>query len=190
MRRVARLRRNAGNLMVRVAHLRENTGVGRRADHNDHRPATLARKRAASAESPVLSQPVGMRNRVMNRLLLSIGCVVCLLQAARVSAADDEWQGQMIMLKETAAPQIGTRRVNADDVPQPAVVQQVQGDWLWLGIAWVKKGDAVLLDDAPAYFTKQIESGRNVASGYMLRAISWLGLKHPRRTQQGRRADR
>lgn len=112
----------------------------------------------------------------MNRLLLSIGCVVWLFPPGRVSAADDEWLGQMVMLKETAAPQIGTRRLNADDVAVPALVEQVNGDWLWLGVAWVKKADAVGLDDAPAYFTKLIDSGRNVVSNYMLRAVSWLSL--------------
>ena len=39
-----------------------------------------------------------MRNRTRNRLLLSVGCVVCLLHAGRVPAADDEWQGQMVVL--------------------------------------------------------------------------------------------
>ena len=34
----------------------------------------------------------------MNRLLLSMGCVVRALPAGRVSAADEEWRGQMVMV--------------------------------------------------------------------------------------------
>jgi hypothetical protein len=83
-------------------------------------------------------------------------------------------QGETVMVKETAVPQVGAKRFKWNGAPIPSVVQQANGDWLWLGTVWVKKGDVVLLDDAPAYFTNLVNRGTNNVVGYVMRGVSWL----------------
>ena len=95
-----------------------------------------------------------------------------------ISAADDEWLGESVMVKETAVPQVRTRRFKYTDIGVPAVVERVNGEWLWVDVAWVKKNEVVRLDDAPAYFTKMIERGSHVIDGYVMRGIAWLSLNH------------
>jgi tetratricopeptide (TPR) repeat protein len=106
-------------------------------------------------------------------LVLMAVAAACLPAGA---VADESWLGQTVLPKETAVPQANGKRLRWNDVPIPSVVQQVQGDWLWLGMAWVQKSDVVLLDDAPAYFTQVIARGNNLV-GYLLRGVSWLSKR-------------
>ena len=103
-------------------------------------------------------------------LLISFS-IVCQGSSA---LADDDWLGQTVLPKETAAPQIKGKRMSWNAVPIPAVVQQVKDDWLWLGAAWLRKDEVVPIDDAPAYYTKLIDRGTNPLVGYLLRGVSWL----------------
>ena len=41
----------------------------------------------------------------------------------------------------------------------PAAVAKVNGEWLWLGSAWVKQDQVVLLDDVPDYYSQLIGRG-------------------------------
>lgn len=102
-------------------------------------------------------------------LLAAIFSVTC----SFAIAAEREWVGQTVMLKETATPRIGAKKFRWNDVPLPATVEKVNGQWLWLGTAWVKSDDVLALDDAPAYYTKLLNRGvDNVA--YALRGLTWL----------------
>jgi tetratricopeptide (TPR) repeat protein len=112
----------------------------------------------------------------VNRTFVSIVGLALACQGGELSAADEAWLGETVMVKETAMPQVGNQRFVFKYVDVPAVVEQVNGDWLWLGNAWVKKSETLRLEEAPAYFTKLIESGNNVTVGYMLRAITWQAL--------------
>ncbi|MGH7139144.1 MAG: tetratricopeptide repeat protein [Pirellulales bacterium] len=102
---------------------------------------------------------------------------ISLVAYAGRASAGDEWLGETVMVKETAVPQVGAKRLKWNDAPMPSVVQQINGDWLWLGTVWVKKDEVLLLDDAPAYFTTLIDGGKDKGIGYLLRGVSWLA-KH------------
>jgi tetratricopeptide (TPR) repeat protein len=113
----------------------------------------------------------------MSGRLLLIVCLAWVCQPGDVIADDDPWIRQTVMLKLTAKPQVGTKQYKWSDVPIPAVVEKVNGDWLWLSVAWVKADEVVLLDDAPAYYTTLIDDGTQVAKGYLLRGVSWLAKR-------------
>lgn len=106
-------------------------------------------------------------------MALVIG-LVWLAAACAATAADDFSVGQRVMLKENAQPQVGTQKLDWGAVPLPATVEQVKGDWLWLGGAWVKRGQVVLLDDAPAYYTELIRGNARHVDAYVLRGVSWM----------------
>src|SRR5947209_3988147 len=109
-----------------------------------------------------------MNRWLIVRIYLVVACFPTL------SVADDEWLGQTVLVKETAVPQVNGRKLKWNDAQIPAVVQHINGDWLWLGNAWVKKTEVVSIDDAPAYFTEVIQGGANKLVGYLLRGVSWL----------------
>jgi tetratricopeptide (TPR) repeat protein len=96
--------------------------------------------------------------------------------AGSLSAADADWVGQRVMLKETAKPQVGKQTFDWGAVPLPATVGKVNGAWLWLGSAWVKQDQVVLFDDALAYYTDLIARGDvgDRLVGYALRGVTWL----------------
>ncbi|HQU43891.1 MAG TPA: hypothetical protein PK867_13825, partial [Pirellulales bacterium] len=99
----------------------------------------------------------------------------CCLPSA--GAEDADWLGETVIVKETARPQVGKKRYEWNEAPIPAIVQKVNGDWLWVGTVWVKQDEVLRLDDAPAYFTGLIDKGTNNLVGYLLRGVSWL-VKH------------
>ncbi len=91
------------------------------------------------------------------------------------SAEPKDWVGQQVMLKETATPSVGSKRLEWGAVPMPATVEQVNLPWLWLGTAWVNKDHVLTIDDAPGYYTDLIRrTGGREAIAYALRGISWI----------------
>ncbi len=90
-----------------------------------------------------------------------------------VFAEEGDWLGQRVFVRETAQPKVGNRILKWSDIAIPAKVSQVNGDWLWVGKAWVRSGDVVRLDDAPAYYTKTIRSQPGAAYAYLLRGMAW-----------------
>jgi tetratricopeptide (TPR) repeat protein len=119
----------------------------------------------------------------MQTRLRAIGFLALLivsLAADRLPAADDDWIGQRVMLKETAKPKVGTKSFKWNDVPLPATVDKIDGDWLWVGIAWVKEDDAIKLDDAADYYTQLIARSSALddkAVGYLLRSVTWISKR-------------
>jgi hypothetical protein len=70
--------------------------------------------------------------RLMAFLLLA-GCHQSLCAA-------DEWLGKEVFFKDSAVAMVGTEVVDKYKVLDvPATVGAVNGEWLWLGRAWVKK---------------------------------------------------
>lgn len=83
-----------------------------------------------------------MHRRVMQAIFF--GFVHFLVLAAVAVAGDGiAWIGREFNPKPTCRPKIGTKDVPLDQLPRPFCVQKVQGDWLWMGKAWVKKADVV-----------------------------------------------
>ena len=100
---------------------------------------------------------------------------VLLAGTASARADEDPWVGKQVMRKETAQPQLGNKKLEWSAVPLPGTVEQVNGDWMWMGAAWVRKQDVIAIDDAPTYYTGLIQrTGGKAAVAYALRGVSWL----------------
>jgi tetratricopeptide (TPR) repeat protein len=93
--------------------------------------------------------------------------------AGATAQADDGWVGQQVFLKDTAKPKLGNKVLPWNAVALPATVSKVNGDWLWVGNAWVKSGEVVKRDDAPAYYAKILRQDPSAAYAYMLRGVAW-----------------
>ena len=106
------------------------------------------------------------------RCLISSVLVAASL-AGRAGAADDEWIGKQVFLKETAKPKLDNRTFAWNDVKLPATVTKVNGDWLWVGNAWVRSGEVVKIEDAPSYYTKVLQKAPTKAYAYLLRGLAW-----------------
>ena len=48
---------------------------------------------------------------------------------------------------------VGDEEIDIEKVPFPATVQGSDGEWLWLGEAWVRKADLMLTPEALEYYT-------------------------------------
>lgn len=99
-------------------------------------------------------------------------CGTVLFLAAHASAADD-WVGRKVFVKETAKPKAGDRTLPWNAIAFPAAVERVNGDWLWLGKAWVRTGEVVPVEDAPAYYTRVLRQTPDAAYAYLLRGVAW-----------------
>ena len=105
--------------------------------------------------------------RSIAALLLTLIALSCGAQAA------DDLVGKKVFLKETARPKVGNKTLAWNQVQLPATVSKVEGDWAWIGKAWVKRGEVITLDDAPAYFTRTINKDPRAAYAYLLRGVAW-----------------
>jgi tetratricopeptide (TPR) repeat protein len=56
------------------------------------------------------------------------------------------------------------------DVPAPFIVRKTEGDWLWVGRAWIKRSDVVPLENALEYYTQWIEKNPKDSWAYDFRA--------------------
>jgi tetratricopeptide (TPR) repeat protein len=83
--------------------------------------------------------------------------------------AQTEWIGQKLMPKEGCVIKIGTREIAARGVSLPYHVEQVSGDWLWVGDGWVQKSGVVPLEQAAEYYSEYLRTHPKSAWGYNLR---------------------
>jgi tetratricopeptide (TPR) repeat protein len=107
------------------------------------------------------------------RLVLLLLIVIATATNIANAVADDPWIGQRVFLKATARPKLGNRTMAWTDVTMPATVTQVNGDWLWVGNAWVRSGEVVKLDDAPTYYARILRQSPSNADAYLLRGLAW-----------------
>lgn len=118
--------------------------------------------------------------RTAIRAIGFLALLTVVLAAESAPAAADEWVGRRVMLKETAKPKIGSKSFKWSDVPLPATVEKVEGDWLWIGTAWIKPDETIQLDDAADYYTQLIARSSALddkAVGYLLRSVTWLSKR-------------
>lgn len=106
---------------------------------------------------------------------------VCWLLAAwcvlAVSAqAQDRWLGQYVFWKDGAQAKVGERRVNIELILFPARVGKVNGEWLWLGRAWVRTSDVHTRDQALAYYNGQVRRNPRDARALRARGSVWSHL--------------
>jgi tetratricopeptide (TPR) repeat protein len=84
--------------------------------------------------------------------------------------------GQKFMPKDGCVIKIGNREIAAKGVPLPYIVQQVSGDWLWIGDGWVQKGRVVPFEQAAAYYSDYLSTHPNSAWAYNLRG--WTSFEN------------
>lgn len=90
--------------------------------------------------------------------------------------AADSWVGKLVMPKEYPVFMLGDKQVEVNSIK--LTVTQENGDWLWIGSAWVKKQYVVQIEDAPAYFANYIRNhSDDEAWGYYMKASAWNSLK-------------
>ncbi len=82
--------------------------------------------------------------------------------------AADPWIGKTVFWKNEAKARIGNQEVNIELLPFPSTVEDVNGEWLWMGRAWVRKRDALLPEQALDYYSAQIRGNpaSEIAWGY------------------------
>jgi Tfp pilus assembly protein PilF len=87
--------------------------------------------------------------------------------------AADPWIGKDVFWKSGAKAKVADGEINIHLVPVPATVGDVQGDWLWLGRAWVRKDDVFLPEQALGYYTDQIRENPSAAQNWNNRGAVW-----------------
>jgi tetratricopeptide (TPR) repeat protein len=55
----------------------------------------------------------------------------------------------------------------------PAKVTNVNGDWLWVGSAWVRSGEVIKQADGTSYYTKIVREPPDHAGAFLLRGVSF-----------------
>ncbi len=80
------------------------------------------------------------------------------------SKAAPGWLGRVVFVKENARAMIKDRQIAVKDVPFPARVQRVNGNWLWVERAWVQTGDTLTADDAQTYYDEIIAKEPTVSA--------------------------
>jgi len=99
--------------------------------------------------------------------------LLCALLVSSPAAAADSWLGQQVFWKPGAKAKVGTAEVAVETIPFPATVEEVNGDWLWLGRAWVQKQDVATADQAMEAYTAQIRSQPKNAVLWTCRGAIW-----------------
>ena len=98
--------------------------------------------------------------------------VLIALVSSAVVAADD-WIGKQVFLKDGAKAKVGQTRIDIAVLGSPATVGNVNGDWLWVERAWVRKADVMLSAQALSYYTEQIRRNPSSAKHWVHRAAVW-----------------
>lgn len=104
-----------------------------------------------------------------SRILL----VLAGLWGASAAQADDQWVGRKFMPKLSAKAMVGDKEMRAALHNVPFTVTKENGDWAWIGTAWVKKDQLVPLEQAAAHFTEHIHRNPNSVWGYDMRGTVW-----------------
>lgn len=98
-------------------------------------------------------------------------CALVSLLAVPSTARCDEWIGRRVFWKDSAQPRVGAKKIDRAQIPYPATISQVDGEWLWLDRAWVPRSDVMNMDQALAYWTEQIRQHPESARAHEGRGI-------------------
>jgi tetratricopeptide (TPR) repeat protein len=89
------------------------------------------------------------------------------------SATDDKSDsliGKQVMPVAGAKLRREERQMSLRDVPAPFTVRKIEGDWLWVGRAWIKRADVVPIENALDYYTQWIDKNPKDSWAYDFRA--------------------
>jgi tetratricopeptide (TPR) repeat protein len=123
----------------------------------------------------VSKAPSHSRNKTVKLPVQSILPVLLILAVApAIAAADDPWLGRSVFWKPDAVAKIGLRPVRADLIPFGATVGAVEGDWLWVHRAWIRKRDVHTTEEALEFHTEQIQRDPADPVSYCRRGTVWM----------------
>jgi tetratricopeptide (TPR) repeat protein len=87
--------------------------------------------------------------------------------------AADPWIGKRVFWKQGSVAMVGAKAVNVESIPFPVSVSDVNGEWLWVGRAWIRKGDVLTAQEALDFYSDVIR--RNPSSeAWSCRASVWM----------------
>ena len=90
-----------------------------------------------------------------------------------IAASADPLIGQRLFMKEGVNAKIENTFVDRMTIPFPATVGEVEGEWLWLERAWVRKSDTMPPQVALNHFTEEIRKFPLSLSGWASRGAVW-----------------
>ncbi|MGC4001652.1 MAG: tetratricopeptide repeat protein [Pirellulales bacterium] len=114
-----------------------------------------------------------MRNLL--RAALTSGLIALTISLCEAQAvAADPLIGTEVYFKNNAVAKVGTNVVDVFKmVAFPATVEDVNGEWLWLGRAWVRKRDVMDLPTAFDYYIDEVRRNPRSANAWYCRANCW-----------------
>lgn len=90
----------------------------------------------------------------------------------------EQWVGRKFMPRAHAKAMIGGKEVRSELHNVPLVVTQVNGDWLWIGKAWVRKSDLVPLETAEQYYSEYLRTSPLSVWAYDMRGTLRRDMGH------------
>ncbi len=108
----------------------------------------------------------------MNMLSLTF-LIILVLPSFAAAQERDPWLGKRVFTKDGAVAKVGNETIDIGMIPFPVTVGDVNGDWLWLGRAWVQKKDVMETQQAIDYYTGKIRLNPSSPSNWSNRAMVW-----------------
>lgn len=90
-------------------------------------------------------------------------------------ARRDPYYGLKVYWKDDAVAKVGKTTVDVEKLAWPASVGDVQGEWLWLGRAWVRKRDVRTLEENLDFWVEEVRRKPSSARAWLARANCWRG---------------
>ncbi|MBI3860272.1 MAG: tetratricopeptide repeat protein [Planctomycetia bacterium] len=106
---------------------------------------------------------------VATRILLALACTLC----STLARADDPWVGRKFMPRLSAKAMVGDKEMRSELHNVPLTVTRENGDWAWIGKAWVRKDQIVPIEQAAAYYTEHIRRNPHSVWGYDMRGSAY-----------------
>lgn len=90
-----------------------------------------------------------------------------------IARADEQWIGRKFMPKLSAKAMVGDKEMRSELHNVPLAVTKENGDWAWIGRAWVKKDNLVPLEQAAQYYTEHIRRNPHSVWAYDMRGSTY-----------------
>ncbi len=111
------------------------------------------------------------RRSGMRRRLLCLGLVFLIGFSARVDRCWAQELGDVVMPKLDAKFKVGSTIVGSDQIELPLTVEKVEGEWLWVGEAWILRPYTVAIEHAAEYYSNVLKRRPKDAKAYSLRGF-------------------
>ena len=99
--------------------------------------------------------------------------LITVLPSLAVAQERDPWLGKRVFTKEGAIAKVGNEIIDRSKFLFPSTVGDVNGDWLWLGRAWVQKKDVMETQQALEFYTERIRLNSSDSTSWRERASVW-----------------